>query len=200
MLTTKEIQNEIINADYLFDMCKRLDISINTKDILNKYISITAEAKSIDPKNALFDAKSATDALIFSAYALETICDMKAEKVWVSRVLLSSPEVCSASQAQKNSNSMYILKKYNLCPTLTPVDAPFLSEEGAALMAVLDASCKSSVTPNIIKIGYGAGEDEICEMPNILRAVYGEEGEGDMLFEAETEFGELFSNLNAMEA
>ena len=193
-----DIQKNEINCDYLFSVCKKLDVSEKVRGSLDKYVKTITEAKSINPEDALFDAKKSVDDLIFTAYSLETLKDLKAEKIWVSKVLLSSPDVCSPKQSEKIFNAMYILKKHNISPTLLPIDAPFLSEEGAALLSVLDASLKGSVSGSIIKTGYGAGKEDIKEMPNILRAVYGEEGEFDLLTEAEMQIDNLF--LNTVEA
>lgn len=193
-----DIQKKVINRDSLFSMCQKLDVGERVRESLEQYVEIITEAKSINPNDALFDAKKSLDALIFAAYSLETLRELKAEKIWVSKVLLSSPDVCSPERAEKNFNAMYILKKHNICPTHLPIDAPFLSEEGAALLAVLNVSLKGCAAGSIIKTGYGAGEDDIAEMPNILRAVYGEEGEYDSLFEAEMQIDNVF--LNTVEA
>lgn len=195
-----EIQKKVINQDYLLNMCQKLDVGEKVRKSLMQYVEIITEAKSINPKEALFDAKKSLDALIFTAYSLETLRELKAEKIWVSKVLLSSPEVCSPNRSEKIFNAMYILKKHNISPTLLPIDAPFLSEEGAALLKVLDASLKCSASGSIIKTGYGAGKEDIKEMPNILRAVYGEEGEFDLLFEAEMQIDNAFFNFNTAEA
>ncbi len=195
-----DIQKKVINGDYLFDMCQKLDVSEKVREKLEQYVVIITEAKSINPKDALFDAKPSLDALIFTAYSLETIKELKAEKIWVSKVILSSPDVCSPKRSEIIFNAMYILKKHNICPTLLPIDETFLSEEGAALLSVLGASTACSASGSIIKTGYGAGEDDIPQMPNILRAVYGEKGEFDLLFEAEMQIDNEFFNFNTAEA
>jgi hypothetical protein len=116
---------------------------------------------------------------------LETVFSLNAEKVYASKILIPSADMNLHKISEKISNSTYIFKKHNITPAATQFQAPSFSEEWAAMCAVLDISQKSSNTGNIIKIGYGAGEDDIYEVPNILRAVYGEE-DGDILFEAES--------------
>ncbi len=195
-----ETKKATLNTDELFKICEKLSGENHIKEKLIKYVNIMAEAKSIEPKSAVFDAKKATDALIFTAYALDSISGLKAEKIWVSKVFLPSADMCSQTQAQKISNSMYILKKHNISYTTTPINTPFLSEEDASLLAILDASCKEGVRGNIIKIGYGAGEDDIKEMPNILRVVYGDDNNEDLLFTGAAEINDLFSDIQTAEA
>ena len=180
-----ELQTEEITQKNLYALAEKLNVSENTKEKLLKYISYASEAKSIEPDKALFEAKSATDSLIFTAYALEIIKELKTEAIYVSKVPIPSPDISTQAMSQKISNALYILKKYGISPSHTPIDAPSLSEEWAALTAVLEPIQKSSKPGNIISTGYGAGEDNIDDMPNILRAVYGEDREDDILFEAE---------------
>ena len=180
-----QVQSTHVKTHDLMNLCEKLDTNEKTKEKLKEYITIDAEAISMDPSDALFESKAAFDSLVFVAYIFETISSLGVGTVYVPEVIVPSAEFSSPAMSQKVSNAIYIFKKHGISPVSSHICAPSFSQGWAAMCVCLGISPKVSHTGSIIKIGYGAGEDNIDDVPNILRAVYGEEGEEDMLFEAE---------------
>lgn len=190
-----------VKKDELIACADRLDVSLNTKSQLESYVTVKAEAGAINPEDTEFDYDAELPDLICAAYVFETMGSLKVCKVNVSNVLYSDAAMLSGSQflPVTKSETMYICKKYKIPVSPSPIEYELISENGAALLAVLGAAQCSSNPGNIIKIGYGAGSRDFDAVPNLVRAVYGEDDGGDMLFEAECAFENVFAEYAAME-
>ncbi len=178
--------------DELISLCNSLSLSQDVKEKLCLFIKILSEAKAFDVHDAEFKANEILPHLISSAYVFSKMEELGAQKVYVPRVFTRE-----AFPMLEMSECGYIVKKYGIKTECTDIDAPLFSEYGAAFLSVCrpEFSLPASLLP--IKIGYGAGEDDIKEVPNILRTVYGESDEEEKLFMGGAEFEEIFRGVEA---
>jgi uncharacterized protein (TIGR00299 family) protein len=100
---------------------------------------------------------------------------LKIEKVYVSKVNLGSGTVITSHgvlpvPAPATSE---LLKGFSVYSS----DIPFelATPTGAAILNGLEAECAPMPLMNIDKIGYGAGNRDIPDMPNVLRLITGEQ-------------------------
>ncbi len=176
----------------LISLCEGLSLSQGVKDKLCLFIKILSEAKAFDVQDAEFKANEILPNLISSAYVFKKTEELDTQKVYVPRVFTRE-----TLPMLEMSECEYIVKKYGIKTECTGIDVPLFSKYGAAFLSVCRPEFSLPPSPLPIKIGYGAGEDDIKEVPNILRTVYGESDEEEKLFMGGAEFEEIFHAVEA---
>lgn len=194
--------DETCNEAGLVALCDRVDISEQTKSRLAAFVHTKAEARAMDPSRAEFGIASELGDLVMAAYVFETMAQLGAERVFISRLFCTDAHAFDGNGfvPLTKGETRYVCKKYNLPLTTSSIQAELVTESGASLLAVLGAEMVATPRGSTIKVGYGAGACELEGAPNIVRAVYGEDDGGEVLFEAEAAFGDIFAEFASMEA
>lgn len=160
------------------------------KEKLCSFVKIIASARCISFEDAKFDMKSFAPMLCGAAYIFSVIKKEKIKNVWVSKPLCSNAFEFTSNgfESVTKPETFYILKKYKIDTSSTDLPMELLTEDGAALLACLDAKNTGFSFVNIVKTGYGAADKDSNEIINILRIVIGSDDEEDILnFETQIE-------------
>ncbi|MBQ4630269.1 MAG: DUF111 family protein [Clostridia bacterium] len=180
--------------DDLLEFINALELSAFVLEHLCKYTGIKADARSVNPNDAVFDMSKEMPILCAAAAIFDAVEKMKVKNVLCSRILCSKSFTLTENGFEKvtNAETLYISKKHSLPVFETECQRELLCESGAALLGALGAK-KAEYTPgNASKIGYGAGDEDILQIINILRLVLGNDDEEDLLqFEMQLELSEL---------
>ena len=186
----------------LIEICDRLTVSEQTKNRLAAFVHTKAQARSMDPSNSEFCISAELGELIMAAFVFETVAQLGADEVLVSRLFCTDAHAFDGNGfvPLTKGETRYICKKHSLNLTSSPIPSELLTEGGAALLAALGAKMIASPRSGTIKVGYGAGDAELGGVPNIVRAVYGEDDGSEVLFESEAAFGDVFAEFAWMEA
>lgn len=193
-------QSEKITSDEILLLCSQAAVGKYAHSQLERFYAVRAEARSIKPADAVFDLATELPIIASAAFVFETLFSLEAEKIYVSKILCSNAHRLGENGFSPftTAETVYTCKKHKLDTSASPIEAELTTEDGAALLASLGATIKASPLGNIIKIGYGAGEKDFANTPNILRGVWGDEDEGAIVFEAE--LANLFTEFATMEA
>ncbi len=178
--------NSPVSLSGLTEKISSFKVSDTTLKTLERFLKTKAEARSVNPENAKFILGPE----LCEIYAVTAILELLSTE-GVGKVCLSGV-YCSDGVAFTDDGFVpvtspetgYIAKKYDIKTLPHFTDKEIFTEGGAALLAALEAQSRPT-SGRILKIGYGAGECELETLPNILRAVLGEEGEEGLNFEAE---------------
>ena len=172
-----------VTRDELVARANSFDTGDKVKKSLCSMIQKLAEAIAINPEEAQFELSDIMPHLAASAIVFEQAEAMGAEAVYSSAVFSSGESGLFGSFT--SIETLWLCNKYKIDTRSSQVRAELFPPVGAALMAQLGA-VTGSYTLRIIKCGYGAGAADCEEVPNVLRAVLGEDGEKDFIsFEAE---------------
>ncbi|MBQ4528097.1 MAG: DUF111 family protein [Clostridia bacterium] len=181
-------------TDEILELIEQSHLDQNVKEKLRIYVKIIADARSVNPNDAVFDMSKEMPILCAAAAIFDAVEKMKVKNVLCSRILCSKSFTLTENGFEKvtNAETLYISKKHSLPVFETECQRELLCESGAALLGALGAK-KAEYTPgNASKIGYGAGDEDILQIINILRLVLGNDDEEDLLqFEMQLELSEL---------
>jgi len=177
-----------VTLSYLTEKIASLEVCDSTKQTLDKFVKIKAEARAVTPE----DAKFALGCELCEIYAVGAICELLAkqnvDKVYCSGVRYADGAIFTDDgfESATSPETGYIARKYNISTLPYFTEKEIFTQGGAALLGAMGVLfCNISGT--VCKIGYGAGEHELEDAPNILRAVLGDEGEREGIsFEAES--------------
>lgn len=179
--------NSEVTFSYFTDKIDSLEICDNTKKILGKFIKIKSEAMAVNPEEAKFSLSGELAEIYAVAIFGELLSNQNISGIYCSDVHISDGVIFTDNgfEPVTTPETGYIAKKYNINTAPCVTGKEIFNEGGAAMLGALGA-VSSCVSGTVLKIGYGAGESELETLPNILRAVLGEEGEFEGLnFEAE---------------
>lgn len=172
-----------VTRNELIARANSFDTGDNVKKSLCSMIKKLAEAIAINPEEAQFELSDIMPQLAASAIVFEQAEAMGTEAVYSSAVFSSGESGLFGSFT--SNETLWLCNKYKIDTRPSQVRAELFPPVGAALMAQLGAVI-GSYTLRIIKCGYGAGAVDFEEVPNVLRAVLGEDGEKEFIsFEAE---------------
>lgn len=178
------------------ELSEYICITDSHRELLGKYISIRSSAASLDDDSAVFDKKAEAETLSYLLAVSDAIKELGAKKIYVSTIF--SSELSGLFGSYTGGDTAYISKKYGLKIRPAKENSEIFAPGGAAFLASLGAEHKEGFVPQgIIKIGYGAGSEELEGLPNILRIVLGEEGQEYTLM-SENAFSERFFETFSM--
>lgn len=171
-------ETQYLKSDEILRKTDMFDISPKTKKSLGHMMAILAEAFFVYPEDAVFEVSELLPQLECAAIVFEATDIMGIKNIYCPSVFTSDRDGLFGSFTSSETN--YICQKYELVTRSLPAECEIFPASGAALLAELSAKPVTHI-PHIIKCGYGAGKTELIESANILRAVFGYDGENAVL-------------------
>lgn len=188
------------NLSELIEYIESSSVEPRVKEKLCSFSKIIASARSVCPDDATFDMNSFSPVLCAAACIFSTVQSEKIKNVWISKPLISNSYTFTPNgfECITKPETVYILKKYKIDTAPTDFPKELFTEDGAALLACLNAKNTDYSFGNSLKIGYGAGDSDPEGLINILRVVVGRDDETDILnFECKFEESFQFQLTNA---
>jgi len=166
--------SKLVGTDEIESLINGMSVSPECEKFLKKYVSIMKDTCFFEPEKAEFD-------LFEQSVNISVLCALWGEierqkigKIYVSPVFTSSEEGLLGPFTKPET--LCIAKKYALETRYAKEFEEIFSASSASMLASLGAESVSGFVPSsVMKIGYGAGRDELQTVPNILRAVIGED-------------------------
>lgn len=192
--------DKTFNLSELMQYIESASVESCIKENLCSFSKIIASARSVCPEDALFDMNTFSSVICAAACIFSIVQSEKIKNVWITKPLCSNSFIFTSNgfECITKPETVYILKKYKIETAPTDFPKELFTEDGAALLASLNAKNTTHSFGNILKIGYGAGDSDPEGLINILRAVVGNDDETDILnFECQFEEFQLqLSNAN----
>lgn len=170
------------------ELCRRFEefeVEDDIKGVLASWIRTLAEAKAFDPADVIFAGKEIMSDALAIAMSLYIISELGAKDLYSTAPMISPEGYAESDEVN------YICRKHSIPTTVVSCEVGLTTASGAALLGALRPSFVRPKCVVTLDAGYGAGDEDTAELPNILRAALTEDDNTLSLeFEAESLFAE----------
>lgn len=188
----KEIRS-MINSSFLFPATKEMSLGI-----FNLLAQAEAKIHNVPVEEVVFHEIGAVDSIVDVVGASIGLNRLGADAVYASEVPLGQGTIsCAHGRLPSPAPAtLEILKDVPVYPSGRK--AELVTPTGAAILKYLAVSFGALPPLSVERVGYGAGDDDFADMPNLLRVILGQSTEAyeqDSILVMETNIDDMNPQL-----